>query len=619
MLMQTSAEYSSEISLLLSLTEEKNWNRLTPQQQNDLEIVLLDLQRKRREADLAEKIKDKAAERKRLLASYERFYRQAWEWTEPGFPLIWSDHQELICKYLEALQAGKKIRDLVMNLPPGCGKSVNAMVIFVAWCLAKNPKERIIKISYDEELLVDEQGEKLRNLMDSDWYQAFFGDIVQIDPSADRKKRFVTTAGGYVFCTTPMGKLTGRHPSMVLIDDPHNVQQAESDKQREKVVNWCDKTLTSRGAGATLNRRRLVVMQRLHEKDLSGHLLAKGWTHLCLPMRYEPDRMKDIGIAMDKRVQPGQLLWEAMFPEEKVRELERDLGEDAAGQLQQRPVPSGGSIFKVDRIHLIDYDAVPFGKIQRFIRGWDKAATQDGGCYTAGVLIGILELPDNRQEVYIIDVIRHQWSIDKVEANIKLWAKMDAAMYGSRYETVIEEEGGSAGKQAAMDTMRNMRGLPVRVISTGGKSKPVRWKGLANAVFAYEVYLVSTKGGEPKKNAAEFLNELQNQPRSEFKDCTDSGALAYNEARTSNWFSLPDPEEEGDGSTLAAAAGPCENKGCDRLAREDDPYCCDCCRDHEEAGRDVAAMPYDVGHENSCNSRHGGLARRDLWTPNSIL
>ena len=97
----------------------------------------------------------------------------------------------------------------------------------------------------------------------------------------------------------------------------------------------------------------VVIMQRMHERDLTGHILSRGhdWTHLCLPARYEPDHphvwAKDVRRAPDALRAPGVLLWPERFGEREVAELERTMGSyAAAGQLQQRPAPRDGPCFK---------------------------------------------------------------------------------------------------------------------------------------------------------------------------------------------------------------------------------------------------------------------------------
>ena len=599
------------------MMEPERWGRLDTDQKKTIEAAILSLQRKVREQRLEASLKDAKKTRKRLLDSYEYFYRQAWEWVEDS-PLVWSDHQDLVCRYMQALREGKLFKDLLVNIPPGCGKSINVGVIFVAWAFAHNPSEKIAKVSYDEDLLTEEQGEKLKRLIESEWYQAFFGDRVSIDPKSNNKKRWSTTAGGWVFSTTPNGKFTGRHPSLVIIDDPHNVKQAENDGQRDYVCKqWFDKTLSSRGAGETLGRRRVIVMQRLHEEDLSGHVLKiGGWAHVCLPMRYEEGAMKDeFGIGSDKRVKPGQLLWEAMFPEKKVSELERALGVDRWGQLQQRPVSKTGGIFLPDRIKIVPESAIPWSKIHYFKRAWDRAGTKDAGDYTAGVLMGIYKpnlwdksKPDETI-IYILDVIREQWSTGTVQRQIELWARLDENKFGfERMETVVEQEPASSGKKVAVDTIANLRGHRARAVKPM-TNKIVRAEPLANAMEAYEVVMVEAKWN------ADFISEIRAFPRGAHDDQVDASAMCYLEMTNPNRNDFVFEDDDIDEDDIEIALPVCANRMCGRKRRVDDEYCCECCKESESLGVEIEASQ----HDRHCIHRHADLLNRDLWEPPSRI
>jgi phage terminase large subunit-like protein len=596
---KTLAQTKRELESLLSIS-----NMLTESQ-------LVELAQAIRALNLEATLQNREAERDRLLSDYSYFFRQAWEWVESA-RLLWNWHHKLQCDYLQALYHGVKVRDLVMNVPPGTSKSLNSMVVWPAWVFAKNPSERLMTASYDLDL-VAKQSVATKDLINSEWYQAFFGDRVQISPKADTQTYWETTAGGWRFATTPKGKSTGRHPSILAIDDPVNVKQADSEKERPAINDWWDKTMVSRGAGKSLNRRRLIVMQRLHEADLTGHVLKTGqWTHFVLPMRYEPNRMADIGIGKDPRTTEGELLWPEMFDEAAVKEAERSLGMDAAGQLQQRPMAKGGGIFKTDRFRTIPLSALPVQTIKRFKRAWDKAATPDAGCFTAGVFGGIEYTPRNEaktewdETVYIIDVVRGQWGSGDVERQIDLWSRVDGAQYGEKYETVFEREGGSAGIQAAEETTRRLRGRRIRAISTGGKAKPIRWNGLANAIYRREVVLV-----EAAWNTA-FIQELQNVPKGEFKDQADAASLLYSELVSPSAIdSLHDDDEDDQTESYER----CANNLCDRLAVKGSDYCCHCC----EAAHDAGVRLFDNQHEPNCNQRHNQLAAKGEWEPASMI
>lgn len=394
-------------------------------------------------------------------------------------------------------------------------------------------------------------------------------------------------------------------------DDPTNVRQADS-SERENVNHWWSRTMSSRGAGSHLNRRRLVVMQRLHEEDLAGHIIKNDdWARCSIPMEYEKETSITVpGLLGDPRTKEGELLWPEMFPAKRVEELKRDLGEDYYGQYQQRPVAAGGALFKIDRITMVEADEVPHGKISRYKRAWDRAATRQGGCFTAGILCGIVEGENGGQEIYVIDVIRKQWDIAEVEAQLKVWATVDEARYGrAKYETVIEEEGGSAGKHSAYETGRNTRGLRVRTVPTGGDPKRIRWDNLRKSVYRYEVHVVQAPWTQ------EFIRELATVPRSQFKDQVDSVSLAYNELIKPGFFDLPDDEGEGD-DPLQSGENACKNRLCNRLSREGDDYCCDCCKVIDVTGQDIREIA--DAHGQSCNFRHGELRRRGLWESGEV-
>jgi predicted phage terminase large subunit-like protein len=147
------------------------------------------------------------------------------------------------------------------------------------------------------------------------------------------------------------GVLTGEGAQIIVVDDPHNTIEIESEAERENVLRWWDEALSTR-----LNDPRtgaiVAIMQRLHEDDLTGHILsrdsAREWVHLMLPMRHDPRRHCVTALPWeDPRSTDGELLWPERFGEAEVRRLERELGSyGAAGQLQQAPAPRGGGLFK---------------------------------------------------------------------------------------------------------------------------------------------------------------------------------------------------------------------------------------------------------------------------------
>jgi hypothetical protein len=261
------------------------------------------------------------------------------------------------------------------------------------------------------------------------------------------------------------GHGSGEHPDRIVCDDPHNVQQAESPLERQAVLEWWDRTMSTRGVSR--NARRVIIMQRLHQEDLSGHVLEEGdWVHLCLPMRYEPGRMAVTPLEWtDPRTQEQQLLAPDLFPEAVVARIEKALGAyGTAGQLQQRPTPKEGGMFKAhwfnQRVPAAPYQAAR-------VRYWDRAATADGGCRTVGTLMARSE-----GNLYVEHVVAGQWAPDERDDIILATALRDRRRYGPAQTPLIylEQEPGSAGIDSFRHMARKLQGFAVyadRVTGSG--------------------------------------------------------------------------------------------------------------------------------------------------------
>ncbi len=260
-------------------------------------------------------------------------------------------------------------------------------------------------------------------------------------------------------------------------------------------------------------------MQRLHAEDLSAHVSAEGgWEHLCVPMRFEHDRMKSTSLGWnDARTQEGQLLCPGLFDEERVRTMEKSLGTyGAAGQLQQRPTPREGGMFRREWFTRI----VPAAPARaRRVRYWDRAATQGGGCYTCGVLMA--RAGDGTY--YIEDVVRGQWSSRQRDLIMLRTAQADQAKYPQMQPHIyVEREGGSSGKDSVSATATLFEGFSVSSDQPTG-SKEVRAEPFAAQCEAGNVCLV--RGAW---NHEEFIEELCLFPKSDYTDQVDASSGAFN-------------------------------------------------------------------------------------------
>lgn len=276
--------------------------------------------------------------------SLYEFAKGAWTALEPGTEFLDNWHIKTICDHLQAVTEGR-IKRLIINIPPRFMKSLLVSVIWPAWEWATTPERKWLTSSYAQSL-ANRDAVKCRTLIDSPWYQGRFGHVFQFKSDQNEKTRYENTKTGFRVSTSPGGMGTGEGGDRLIADDPHNVKQAESDATRQGTITWWDETMSSRYNNPKTGSA-VIVMQRVHELDLSGHLLAKGgWEHLCIPMEYDGKRRSTSLGEYDPRTVEGDLLWPNRYGPPEVAALKTALGSYAtAGQLQQLPSPRGGGIF----------------------------------------------------------------------------------------------------------------------------------------------------------------------------------------------------------------------------------------------------------------------------------
>lgn len=455
-------------------------------------------------------------ERELCSRSLSDFVRQAWSVLEPGQPYQHGWHIDALCEHLEAVTNGDITR-LLVNVPPGTMKSMTAAVFWPAWEWGPKaiPNMRFIGASH-EEGLATRDNRRMRHLVQSEWYQDRWPIGLIGDQNA--KTYFENDSTGWRQ-SCPVKSMTGKRGDRVLWDDPHSVESAISDAHRETALRVFQETLPTR-----LNNPEksaiVIIMQRQHEYDVSGLILEQdyGYEHLCLPMEFEPDRrcVTSIGF-QDPRTEEGELLFPERFPPEVVERDKKIMGEYAySGQMQQRPAPRTGGFFAWENLKIVK--AVP--AIKKAVRYWDKAGTEDGGAWTAGVKMGLCQ-----DGTYIVlDVVRGQWAASKREAVIKQTAEND----GHGVEIWIEQEPGSGGKESAESTIRNLAGFNIRSERPTG-DKTVRAEPYSVQVEAGNVKLLKADWNQ------KYIDEHKSFPVGRFKDQIDAGAGAFNKlARPSN-------------------------------------------------------------------------------------
>jgi predicted phage terminase large subunit-like protein len=375
------------------------------------------------------------------------------------------------------------------------------------WGPQGKPGMRYLGTAHKQDLAVRDNL-KARRLIQSDWYQQRWPMKLTGDQNA--KTKFENDATGFREAMA-FNSMTGSRGDRVLLDDPLSVDHANSAADLRSAELTFTEALPTRVNND--NSAIVVIMQRLNEKDTSGIIIAKdlGYTHLCLPMRFEAERRCSTSIGfIDPRTVDGELLFPERFPEATVVALEKTMGSyAAAGQLQQRPAPRDGGMFKRHWFNTVR--ALPKGV--KFCRGWDLAATPGGGDYTAGVKVG--RYPDGR--FVIANVERHQYSPADVEKLMVNTAGQD----GYLTEVSIPQDPGQAGKQQASYYIGKLAGYTAHATPESG-DKEARATPLSAQAEAGNVDILEGDWN------ADYLDELCVFPNGKYDDQVDGSSRAFN-------------------------------------------------------------------------------------------
>ena len=448
-------------------------------------------------------------EREACRRSLATFVREAWHVLEPGQPYIHGWHVEAVCEHLEAITSGDLTR-LLINIPPGTMKSTLVSVFWPAWEWGPKgmPHIRFIGASHEQGLATRDTL-KMRRLITSEWYQARWPLALTGDQN---QKTYYENASTGFRQACAVASMTGRRGDRVAWDDPHSAESALSIAHRETALRVFQETLPTRLNNPD-SSAIVIVMQRLHEADVSGFILENdlGYEHLCLPMEYEAERccVTSIGF-VDPRTEEGELLFPERFPREVVERDKKVMGAMAvAGQFQQRPAPRAGGLFEWDKLQVVD--AAP--KMRSVIRYWDKAGTDGAGAYTAGVKMGA----GADGLFYILDVVRGQWAAPQRERTIRAISELDGHGVG----IWIEQEPGSGGKESAESTIRSLAGYTIKAERPSG-DKATRAEPLAVQVEAGNVRLLRGPWNQA------LIDEVKTFPVGKYKDQVDAASGAFN-------------------------------------------------------------------------------------------
>jgi hypothetical protein len=283
-----------------------------------------------------------------LSGSLRRFIAPAWQQLEPMNPLIWGWHIEAICDHLEAVALGE-IRTLLINIPPRHLKSSLVGVMFPAWLWTRNRSLKLLTGSYAMPLATRD-ATRTRRLITSKWYSHQWPQV-RLEADQYAKNRYDLVGGGARYCFSTAGIVTGEGGDVIVYDDPHKPADMYSDAKIDAAVQFWTEVLPTR-VNNPLTATKIIIMQRLGERDLSGYMLARAMdradsnlVHLLLPAHFDPLRACQTRWFRDPRKEQGELLWPQLMNAPALYELTSEMSPPAiAAQLEQQPTEPGGAI-----------------------------------------------------------------------------------------------------------------------------------------------------------------------------------------------------------------------------------------------------------------------------------
>lgn len=447
-------------------------------------------------------------ERELYRRSLADFVQGAWAVLEPGQPYSHGWHIDAVCDHLTAVTRGEIIR-LLINIPPGTMKSLLVNVFWPAWEWGPLglTHHRFIGASH-EEGLATRDNMKMRRLIQSEWFQERWPLPLTGDQNA--KTYFENTDTGWRQ-SCPVKSMTGKRGDRVIWDDPHSVEGALSEADRQTAIRVFNETLPTRLNNPDRSAI-VVIMQRLHEQDISGHILANdfGYVHLCLPMEFEPERRccTPIGF-IDPRTEPEELLFPARFSRIVVDRDKKVLGSNGtAGQFQQRPAPRGGGMFKEA---WFGWYKVPPKIKYRVIYGDTAQKTKEGNDYSVFECWGLTF----EGQLVLLDLLRGKWESPELRRNCKEFYKKHKAVQGQGTLRAVKIEDKSSGTDLIQSIKRE--GVPIIGIPRS-VDKVTRAHDAAPYV---EAGLVLLPDSERAPWVSDFMREVSQFPKGTNDDQVD--------------------------------------------------------------------------------------------------
>jgi predicted phage terminase large subunit-like protein len=448
-----------------------------------------------------------------LRSDFTAFIERSFHELNPATPFLQNWHIEVIASELETCRRGETKR-LIINVPPRSLKSHCASIAFPAWLLGHDPSAQIIVASYAQDL-ANKLSSDCRTLFASSFYRDLFS--TRLSPQRQAVQEFMTTRQGFRLSTSIGGVLTGRGADFIIIDDPLKPDEALSDTQRKAVNDWFDRTLYSR-----LNNKRdgciILIMQRLHEDDLVGHVLGmEPWKILRFPAIAEEAEVHVFQSSYGNGTRRFERrAGEALHPEREPLEILNHIREaqgeyNFAGQYQQTPAPLGGGLVKAEWFKTYAESNLP-ANFEMIFQSWDTAnKPTELSDYSVCTTWGVKE-----KHAYLLHVVRKRLGYPELKRAVREQAEAFSS------QTILIEDRAS-GTQLTQELLSEGMHAVQKYEPT--MDKIMRMHSVTSTIENGFVHL-------PDKAAwlADYLHELTSFPKGKYDDQADSTSQAL------DWF-----------------------------------------------------------------------------------
>lgn len=489
-----------------------------------------------------------AVERELCVRSLYEFAKRVWHVLEPGRKFKDNWHIHGICDHLQAVSEGH-IKRLIINVPPRHMKSLLVSVIWPVWDWLRTPTRQFLTASYKQPLATRD-ALKSRQIIQSPWFQARFGHMFKLGKDQNEKQRYQNDKMGHRIAISASGGV-GEGGDFLIADAPQNTDEMGSPAYIESTSDWWNNTFNQR-----LNDQNdgaiVLTMQRLSENDICSLAIGEGgWEHLMLPAEYEIARHCSTSIGFDDpRTAEGELLWPNRIGREQLDKMKFRLGSyGTAGQLQQRPAPKGGGLFKRNWYPTIKRKDLP--PFFHYHISWDTASTEDKKNDQSGCTVWGLSAEPGKKGFFKLGQYADWLEIPELIVKVDEFRR-NPAWLGA--QLLIENK--NSGPAVIQHLQR--KGIAVTPIEPKG-SKEDRAKRILPLVEGGMVWLVQEDQDENPaqhlidKNENEvFLSQSDVFPNGKLRDIFDSAVQAIDYGISTYTFEAAGYDYIGSSSAQAA-------------------------------------------------------------------